>query len=106
MSDAVSPIRYSFVVMAVAKDDKAEEVATFLREAVDTANKEATTLAWIAVRTDPVTFFILDGFANTTDRQKHLDGPIPAALLASADRLLASPPEILPADVLSVKLPR
>jgi quinol monooxygenase YgiN len=105
VSNSVSLIRYSFVVMAVAKEEKADEVAAFLSQAVDMANEEATTLTWLALRTDPVTFFIVDGFANEVDRQKHLDGPIPAALLANAERLLASPPEILPADVLSVKVP-
>jgi quinol monooxygenase YgiN len=106
MSNSASVIRLSFVVKAVAKEETAEEVAAFLSQAVDMANEEASTLAWFALRTDAVTFWIVDGFANESDRQKHFNGPIPAALIQNADRLLAAPPEILPADVFSVKLPR
>jgi quinol monooxygenase YgiN len=97
-------IRFSFVVKAVAKEETAAEVAAFLSQAVDMANQEASTLAWFALRTDAVTFWIVDGFANEADRQTHLNGPIPAALIENAERLLAEPPQILPADVLSVKL--
>jgi len=38
-------------------------------------------------------------------RQAHINGPIAQALMANADRLLAAPPEILPADVLAAKVP-
>jgi hypothetical protein len=37
-------------------------------------------------------------------RPAHLDGPIAAALMQNADRLPASAPEILPADVLAAKV--
>ena len=49
------------------------------------------------------TFWIFDTFETTDARQAHLDGDIAAALMAHADELLASPPEILPADVLASK---
>ena len=39
------------------------------------------------------------------ERQAHLQGEIAAALMANADRLLASPPQILTADVLAAKVP-
>ena len=42
---------------------------------------------------------------GAAERQAHLDGPIAAALMQNAERLLASPPEILPADVLAAKVP-
>ena len=60
---------------------------------------------WLALRTDPSTFWIVDAFPGEAERQAHLDGPIAAALLANADRLLAAPPEINPADVLAAKSP-
>ena len=66
---------------------------------------EAGTIVWLALRTDPTTFWIVDAFASETDRQAHINGPIAAALVSNAERLLASPPEILPADVLAAKLP-
>jgi hypothetical protein len=42
-------------------------------------------------------------FPGGTERRAHLDGPIAEALMAKADELLASPPDINPADVLGSK---
>jgi quinol monooxygenase YgiN len=69
------------------------------------ANQEAGTTVWFALRTDDSTFWIVDAFPGAAERQAHLDGPIAAALLENAERLLAGPPEILPADVLASKVP-
>jgi quinol monooxygenase YgiN len=60
---------------------------------------------WFALRSDPSTFWIVDAFPGQAERQAHLEGPIAAALMANAGRLLASPPEINPADVLASKTP-
>lgn len=93
----------ALVVKMIAKDETQEEVASFLTGALELANAEAGTLIWMALRTDDSTFWIVDAFPGDTERQAHLDGPIAAALMENADRLLASPPEILPADVLAAK---
>ncbi len=95
----------SLVVKLVAKPELAEEVAQFLAGAVGLANDEAETLVWFALRSDATTFWIVDAFPSEQGRQAHLDGPIAAALMANADRLLAEPPQILPADVLACKVP-
>src|SRR6476469_2835821 len=95
----------AFVAKLTAKPETTDEVATFLAGAVDLANQEAGTTVWFALRTDPTTFWIVDAFPGAAERQAHLDGPIAAALMANAERLLASPPEILPADVLASKVP-
>jgi quinol monooxygenase YgiN len=89
----------------VARPETRDEVAEFLAGAVDLANQESGTPVWFALRTDESTFWIVDAFPGTAERQAHLDGPIAAALMANADRLLASPPEILAADVLAAKVP-
>ncbi|HKA03327.1 MAG TPA: antibiotic biosynthesis monooxygenase [Acidimicrobiales bacterium] len=95
----------SFVAKLVAKSEMAEEVSELLASAAKLAADETTTPVWFALRTDPVTFWIVDAFASEADRQAHLAGPIAAALMANADRLLATPPEIMPADVLAAKIP-
>jgi quinol monooxygenase YgiN len=95
----------ALVVKLTAKPETREEVAGFLAGAVDLANAEPGTTVWYALRTDESTFWIVDAFPGPSERQAHLDGPIAAALMANADRLLASPPEILPADVLAAKVP-
>lgn len=95
----------SFVAKLVAKPEKASEVAGLLSQALSMAEQEAGTVVWFALRTDESTFWIIDAFASEEARQAHITGPIAAALMANADRLLAEPPTILPADVLAAKVP-
>lgn len=95
----------AIVAKLVAKAETAAEVGSFLAGAVDLANQEAGTSVWFALRTDETTFWIVDAFPSQTERQAHLDGPIAAALMENADRLLASSPELMPAEVLASKVP-
>jgi len=97
--------RTALVVRLVARPETREEVADFLTRAVELAEGEAGTPVWFALRTDESTFWIVDAFPGTVERQAHLDGPIAAALMQNADRLLAEPPQILQADVLASKVP-
>src|SRR5258708_1962046 len=95
MNTTTRALTVAFVVKLIAKEEKADEVGSFLAGAVSLANKEAGTVVWFALRT----------FASQADRQLHIEGPIAAALMANAERLLAAPPEILPAEVLAAKIP-
>ena len=94
---------YAFVARIEAKPDKAEEVADLLTGALPLAQAEEGTVAWYAARTSPTTFWIFDTFGSEDARQAHINGEIAAALMAKADELLASAPEILAADVLAAK---
>jgi quinol monooxygenase YgiN len=106
MPGAETPtLTLSFVAKLVAKPDMAKEVADLLDQARSLAGQEPGTVVWFALRTDHATFWIVDAFASEDDRQAHINGPIAAALMANADRLLAEPPTILPADVLAAKVP-
>jgi quinol monooxygenase YgiN len=105
MEPTTPTLTVAYVVRLVAKDDTPAELADLLTGALDLANAEAGTVVWFALRTDPTTFWIVDAFATEDDRQTHINGQIAAALMANADRLLAAPPEILPADVLAAKVP-
>ncbi|WP_411281783.1 putative quinol monooxygenase [Gemmatimonas sp.] len=98
-------VTVGLVVELEAKADKSEQLAAFLTSALPLAQAEPATIAWFAMRTSPTTFWIVDAFPTAAGRQAHLDGPIAAALMASADELLASPPRLLTADVLASKLP-
>jgi quinol monooxygenase YgiN len=100
-----SPTTTAIVLKMVAKPETRDEVAAFLTGALDLANAEPGTTVWFALRTDESTFWIVDAFPGDTERRAHLDGPIAAALMANADRLLAGPPELLPAEVLAAKVP-
>ncbi|OAN41856.1 putative quinol monooxygenase [Mycolicibacterium iranicum] len=106
MSTADPSLTVALVVRLVAKPDKADEVSTFLTDALTLANQEQGTIVWFALRTDTTTFWIVDAFPSNDERQAHLDGEIASSLLANAERLLAGSPEILPADVLAAKVPR
>ena len=53
------------------------------------------------MRLDAGTFAIFDAFENEAGREAHLSGPIAAALMAHADELLATAPQIRNADVLA-----
>ncbi len=96
-------ITVALVVKLTAKPETAVEVGRFLAGALPLAQEEPGTTVWYALRTDDVTFWIVDAFPADAERQAHLSGPIAEALMANADRLLAVPPEILPADVLAAK---
>ncbi|MGI8518680.1 MAG: putative quinol monooxygenase [Acidimicrobiia bacterium] len=98
-------LNVAIVAKMVAKPETAAEVGSFLAGAVDLANQEAGTIVWFALRTDETTFWIVDAFPTQAERQAHLDGPIAAALMENADRLLASPPELMLAEVLASKVP-
>jgi quinol monooxygenase YgiN len=96
---------YAFVARIEAKAGKAEAVAELLAGALPLAQAETGTVAWYAARTSETTFWIFDTFATEEARQAHVNGQIAAALMAKADELLATPPEIMPADVLAAKAP-
>jgi len=98
-------VTLAFVAKLVARPGLEGEVAALLTGALELANAEAGTIVWFALRTDESTFWIVDAFPAEDDRQAHLTGPIAQALLANADRLLATAPEILPAEVLAAKVP-
>lgn len=66
--------------------------------------KEEGTTAWLALRTDETTFWIVDAFPGNDERQAHLMGEVAASLGQQGIQLLAGAPEIMLADVLAAKL--
>jgi quinol monooxygenase YgiN len=102
-----SPTRseYGLKARIEAKPEKVTEVHEFLESALSMAEDEAGTTTWFAYRIDETTFGIFDTFPDEDARQAHLDGEIAEELMASADELLASEPEIEEIDVLAAKHP-
>jgi len=86
-----------------AKPGKEEEVAEFLKSALPLAEGEPETVSWYAWQISESTFGIFDTFEAESGREAHLSGPIAAALMANADRLLAKPPVIEKLTVLAAK---
>lgn len=87
-----------------AKPGKETQVAEFLREGLQMAERETGTPIWFALQLGPSTFGIFDAFANEANRQAHLEGPIAKALMANAAELLSQPPVIEKIDVLGAKI--
>jgi quinol monooxygenase YgiN len=79
----------ALVVKLTARSETATEVGEFLSGALELANQEAGTVNWYALQTDETTFWIVDTFPSDTERTAHLEGPIAAALMENAERLLA-----------------
>jgi len=88
-----------------AKPDQADALEQFLRDGEALAAQEPGTTAWFALRMGPTSFAIFDVFPDEDARQAHLNGEIAKALMARADELLASPPQIHQLDVVASKLP-
>ena len=94
----------SLFVRLEAKPGKENEVAAFLKQALELANQEASTPIWFALRLGPSTFAVFDAFRDEQGRQNHLNGPIAQALMTQAPNLLASPPAIERVEVLGAKV--
>jgi len=86
-----------------AKTGKEDEVAQFIKGAVDLARQEDKTLTWYSFKIDNSTFGIFDSFEDEAGRDAHLNGDIAKALMENADRLLSEAPDIKKIDILSAK---
>jgi quinol monooxygenase YgiN len=89
-----------------AKPGKEKEVAAFLQQGLQMANRESTTPLWFALRLGPSTFGVFDAFPDESGRQAHLNGPIAQALMANAPALLTTPPAIERTEILGAKVSR
>jgi quinol monooxygenase YgiN len=88
-----------------AKSGMEAELKSFLENALPLAEEEPGTKTWFALQFDESTFGIFDTFDTDEGRSAHINGPIAAALLANAERLLAVLPKIEKVDLLASKLP-
>jgi len=88
-----------------AKPGKEQDVADFLEGGRALVDQELETTAWFAVRLGPSSFAIFDVFPDDSGRQAHLSGKVAEALMAQAEDLFATPPEINQVDVIAAKLP-
>ena len=97
--------KFALFVRLEAKPGMEAAVADFLAGALPLANAEAGTTAWFALKFGPSTFGVFDAFQDEAGRSAHLNGPIAAALMANADKLLSEAPKIERVDLLAAKLP-
>ena len=86
-----------------AKPGFEQEVEDFLKSAKPLADQEPGTISWYAFKTGPGRFGIFDTFEDEAGRDAHLTGEIAKALMANAERLLATPPQIHKVEILASK---
>jgi len=96
-------VRYGLLARLEAKPGKEAELEALLAGALPLAQAEPATHTWYAFQLGPSTFGIFDTFEGEAGRQAHLEGGIAKALMANADRLLATAPQIDRIDVLASK---
>jgi quinol monooxygenase YgiN len=88
-----------------AKPGREGDVQAFLESGRALVDEEPQTTAWFAARLGESTFAIFDVFPDDAGRDAHLNGKVAEALMAQAEDLFASPPQIAKVDVLASKLP-
>lgn len=96
-------VKLGLLARLEAKPGKEQELAGFLAGALPLAQDEPGTVTWYALQLGPSTFGIFDSFEAEDGRDAHLNGPIAAALMANADRLLSQPPQIDKIAILAAK---
>ena len=95
--------KVGLLALLEARAGKESAVKEFLESAETLALQEEDTISWFAFRVGPTTFGIFDTFADEDGRSAHLNGDIAKILLARAEELLASPPQIQMVDILARK---
>lgn len=96
-------VHVGLVIRLEARPGQETALRDFLGSAQPLAEAEPGTPIWLAMETGPSTFWIVDAFPGDAERQAHLGGAVPAALMPRVDELLAEPPVIMPASVLGAK---
>jgi quinol monooxygenase YgiN len=89
-----------------AKPGKEAAVEEFLKSAQPLALQEQGTIRWYAFKVGPSMFGIFDTFADEKGRAAHLNGDIAKALLANAEELLSTQPQIEMVQILASKPPK
>jgi len=98
-------VKTALWVRLEAKPGKEKDVEAFLLGGLALVEQEPATTAWFALKLNASTFGIFDAFPDEAGRDAHLSGKVAEALMAKADELLASPPQIVKVDLLAAKLP-
>jgi quinol monooxygenase YgiN len=88
-----------------ARDDKEEDVATFLQGVLPLVRQEPATTVFFGFRLGPSEFGIFNAFPDAAGREAHISGDAAKALFARAGELLASDPAVEMVDIVAAKLP-
>jgi len=98
-------VKVGIWVQLQAKEGKEDEVEEFLRSGEALVADEPGTTAWFALKIGPGKYGIFDAFADDEGRDAHMNGEVAKALMAKAEDLFESAPEIDRPEILASKLP-
>ena len=88
-----------------AKPGSQDEIAGFLRDAVDAAEQEPATRDWYALRFDDQHFGLFDTFDGHLGRLKHIAGEIGRGLVVRSFTSLSGLPDMSSSEIVAAKLP-
>ena len=95
------------IVRLTAQEGRGDDLAAFLRRGASTVeDTEPGTVTWLAVRSDEVTFWIVDTFADDEARTAHIEGLVADAMKEEGPDLFAGHPEVIPTAVVATMPPR
>jgi quinol monooxygenase YgiN len=87
-----------------AKPGKEAEVAAFLKQGAEMAKAEKGTVHWYGFKEDKGGVFgVFDTFNDESGRDAHLNGEIAKALMAKAEELFSSAPQIHKIELIGEK---
>ncbi|MCW2723682.1 MAG: hypothetical protein JWN35_603 [Frankiales bacterium] len=95
----------ALLVRLEARPDTAEEVDSFLRDALPVVQGESGTVAWFALRFGSGEYGIFDAFPDKGGRWEHLTGAVAKGLGKKALSLFGGIPHMNRIGVLAHKLP-
>jgi quinol monooxygenase YgiN len=98
------PDTKGMLLMFKAKSGHEHQVEEFFSYANEMVNKERTTTAWFAIRTEEGEYGLFDVFPANEDRFMHLVGHVPRELAKQAFTLLGSMPELEMLNVQAEKI--
>lgn len=96
-------VKLGVLALLESKDDKGDDLATFLEAGRAIAQAEAGTVTWYAFKISDTQYGIFDTFETEDARRAHLNGQIPAELGEVAPDLLAQAPDIRTVEIIAVK---
>ncbi|HET6219388.1 MAG TPA: antibiotic biosynthesis monooxygenase [Acidobacteriaceae bacterium] len=95
--------KYALYVPLKAKPGKAAAVEAFLKQGAEMSKAEKGTVTWYGIKEDDGAYAVFDTFDDEAGRDAHLSGDIAKALMAKADELFSSPPQIHKIQIIADK---
>jgi len=94
---------YGKVCVVRSIEGKAAEVEAFLKQGAEMSKAEKGTVTWYGIKEDDGSYAVFDTFDDEAGRNAHLSGDIAKALMAKAEELFSSPPQIHKIQIIADK---